>query len=796
MVFSDSTWDYFSLRPFKVRAALAQSGLDFPFRYEGESFFQAYEAMHLLWAKRQAQRNIAQIFAISPKTLKEWQLRFVNNGTLGLLPELSYLAVDPQLENLVRLIKSARRHECASLALRLADALKIPNASLDIIRQIQRCYGYGQRLDKKDIEYFHELQHILKSVQRYKRKNALRPRKAHLKKTFIDFDHDPFQQKLELFKAISESPKKRQVRPILKQFGIHPNRFYELKNRYMTYGIWGLIDLIQSNKTGEKISSELELQIIEERLMKPNLSAIKMISHLKLKCSRAHVQKVYCKWKLSQFKKPIALRGVISQSIPEHVEKAPLLSKQSCRAMFPNLIATANLKVHRSFVDLINSLAYRKIAISNPGALIIASFLEQLGVVEALHTYGPESYRASEITNGIIVNVLRIIVGFPTISDFTMNSDRSVALAAGLSINPTKSRFYDMFDHLRFHHLQKLRNDSSRRAVELGIIEGKSIAIDYHCDSSDSRFPRAKSFSKSPDKNGDMVYAHRPQIIWDSMTNSIINIAYCEGASRAPSALYRFCEQNLFNIIDPDVIAEIYADSEYTGEKQLVYLMIRSETDVTMCLKQNPKIKRWKEDVIKKNRWQNYGVDYQIASHDVILAETGKPFRFIVKKSIESGEIRCFGSTHLDYSPSKILDSYHIRWPVESGIKDLVQNYFLNKPTGTSPEKAETHYYCVMLARLIIDYFLSVFGEAKWHGPQDWQCVLSTIRTTLFSNQNCELSLHKSGDLQITYLDGDPMGIKKHAAELLEKRAKLALNRVSWWGNRGVRIQVKNQYNI
>ena len=796
MVFSDSTWDYFSLRPFKVRVTVAQCAPDFPFRYEGESFFQAYEAMHQLWAKRQSQRNIAQTFSISRKTLKEWQLRFVNDGTIGLLPELSYLAVDPQLEDLVLLIKLARRHESASLALRLADALQIPNASLDITRQIQRCYGYGQRLDKKDIEYFHELQHILKSVQRYKRKNALRPRKAHLNKSFIDFDHDPFQQKLELFKAISESPKKRQVRPILQQFGVHPNRFYELKNRYMTYGIWGLINLIQSNKTGEKISPELELQIVEERLMKPNLSAQKMISYLKLKCSRAHVQKVYHKWKLSRFKKPIALRGVISQSLPEHIEKTPPLSKQSCRAMFPDLITTANLKVHRSFADLINSLAYRKIAISNPGALIIASFLEQLGVVEALHTYGPESYRSSEITNGIIVNVLRIIVGFPTIADFTMNSDRSVALAAGLSINPTKSRFYDMFDQLRFHHLQKLRNDSSRRAVELGIVEGKSISIDYHCDPSDSRFPRDKSFSKSPDKNGDVVYAHRPQIIWDSMTNSIINIAYCEGASRAPSALYRFCEQNLFKIINPDVITEIYADSEYTGEKQLVYLMIRSETDVTMCLKQNPKIKRWKEELIKKNQWQNYGAEYHIASHDVILAETGKLFRFIVKKSIESGEIRCFGSTHLDYSPSKILDSYHIRWPVESGIKDLVENYFLNKPTGTSPEKAETHYYCVMLARMIIDYFLSLLGEAKWHGPQDWKCVLSTIRTTLFSNQNCELSLHESGDLQITYLDGDLMGIKKHVAELLKKRAKLALNRVSWWGNRGVRIKVKNQYDI
>ena len=38
-----------------------------------------------------------------------------------------------------------------------------------------------------------------------------------------------------------------------------------------------------------------------------------------------------------------------------------------------------------------------------------------------------------------------------------------------------------------------------------------------------------------------------------------------------PSALYKFCEENLFKIIDTDVLEEIYADSEYTGEKQLIY---------------------------------------------------------------------------------------------------------------------------------------------------------------------------------------------------------------------------------
>jgi hypothetical protein len=422
--------------------------------------------------------------------------------------------------------------------------------------------------------------------------------------------------------------------------------------------------------------------------------------------------------------------------------------------------------------------------------------LDQLGVVEALHTHGPEAFRSSEITNNIIVNVMRIIAGFPSIHDYSMNSDRSVAVGSGLSLNPSKGRFYDSFEQLRFEHLQSLRNDAACRARELGVIEGKEIAVDYHCDPSDSRFPRDKSLSKSPDKKGDMVYAHRPQIFWDSITNTVINIAYCEGRSRAPSALYKFCEENLFKIIDSDVIAEIYADSEYTGEKQLIYLMLRSEADVTMCLKQNPKIKKWKEQIIKKDRWEDYGEDYRIASQDITLPETGKFFRIIVKQNKETDETRCFGSTHIDYSPRKILDSYHIRWPVETGIKDLIENYFLNKPPGTSPEKVETHYYCVMLARLTIDYFKSVLCIPQWRTPEDWQCVLSTIRTSIFSNQNCELSLDDSGDFLITYLDGDRNSIKKRLAEMLKKRKKLGLNNVSWWGYRGVQIEVKNQYDF
>ena len=422
--------------------------------------------------------------------------------------------------------------------------------------------------------------------------------------------------------------------------------------------------------------------------------------------------------------------------------------------------------------------------------------MEQLGVVEALHTYGPASLRSSEITNNIIVNTLRIIAGFPTIGTFSQNSDRSVALGAGLSLSPRRSRFYDWFDDLRFEHLQKLRNDAACRARELGVIDATKIAMDYHCDPSDSRYPGDKAFSKAPDKKGDVVYAHRPHIVWDSLNNTVINIAYCEGRSRAPSALYRFCEENLFKVIDPDALREIYADSEYTGEKQLLYLMVRANADVTMCLKQNPKIKRWRDQVVNAANWEPYGEDYRIATQDVTLAETGKPFRFIVKQNIETNEIRCFGSTHVDHSPTKILDAYHIRWPVETGIKDLIENYFLNHPTGTSPEKVEAHYYCVMLARLTVDYMRSVVCVPTWRQPEDWECVLSTIRTTLFSNQSCELSVHESGDLLLTYLDGDPQGIKAHFAKVLLDRKDSGQNKVSWWGNRGVRVEVRDQFKF
>jgi hypothetical protein len=84
----------------------------------------------------------------------------------------------------------------------------------------------------------------------------------------------------------------------------------------MRYGVWGLIDLIQMTKRDEKISPELEPQIIEHRLMDVKLSKNKAIKKLDLKCSKANIHKVCAKWGFSTIKKPFSIRGVISARFP------------------------------------------------------------------------------------------------------------------------------------------------------------------------------------------------------------------------------------------------------------------------------------------------------------------------------------------------------------------------------------------------------------------------------------------------------------------------------------------------
>jgi len=101
---------------------MTESPSSMAYTYDGEPFFIAYEAISQTWQKRIPQRDVAKALAVSRNTLKTWEQRFVASGVVGLLPDLTFAEVNPDLERLVLLIKSARPHERANYVLTLADA--------------------------------------------------------------------------------------------------------------------------------------------------------------------------------------------------------------------------------------------------------------------------------------------------------------------------------------------------------------------------------------------------------------------------------------------------------------------------------------------------------------------------------------------------------------------------------------------------------------------------------------------------------------------------------------------------
>jgi len=375
MVFTDTAIEYFSLIGSRVRAGFAETNSATPFYYEEESFHRAYEAITQIWKRRQSIRSVAEKHAVSRDTVKSWQHDFVRYGAIGLLPQIASIPVDSLLERLVVLIKTAREHEHSNYALRLAEALHIPGASLEIIRRIHRCWGYGQRHDENDRAFYSGLQKIMASIEFYKSKERNPGHDPQRKaQTFFPRDcRDSFQHKVELFKELSLCEKKRHIRPALRRYGVYPDRYYQLRERFMSYGVWGLVDLVHASKrVGEKISAELELQIIEERLKNPALSAARIMEKLDLKCCRANVQKIYSRWKLSSFKDPITIHGVISTPIPEGKLKKPFI-EQSAKLRFPELIQKAGLKVNRSFEAFAQHLRYRSIIPGRSSLLLLST---------------------------------------------------------------------------------------------------------------------------------------------------------------------------------------------------------------------------------------------------------------------------------------------------------------------------------------------------------------------------------------------------------------------------------------
>jgi hypothetical protein len=754
-----------------------------------------YEILRKVWFDSVPIKSVCQSHGLSRSQYYEKEDRFVKHGVLGLFPRLKTLPYSAELERLIVMVCKARPSLSQQAMLRIAQALPLTRdeAELEAVSQILASYGRSISDRAEDGKFFSRIQRTLNQLLQLN-KRALKGRSQKQRRKTFFHDADIYHKRLELLRELFFN-RLAGIKEICLQYGISATSYYRLVEEYRLFGPWAIIPANLPGK--EAMSSATELNIILEKLRYPGCSAQQIVRMLKLRCSKYAVYRVFSRWGLTdKTRGPIALDRYLG-SEPSKADK-PFTGIASAYHLYPEQFLLESRRINRHFELICKKMQTHAYHLCDPGPLILAPFVNDLAIVQAMESYGPARLRGKDLSNLALLNVFRILGGYRRINHLSNNRDRSVALASGLGMFGTRSRYYEDSLEFTFEQIHALRCDLISRAKELGIIEGRKIAFDFHFKQFYGEHSKEKGIGKGPAKSGDLVAGFRPHVAWDLAANTILSMSYYHGGVRAPGILEQYCEQHIFPLFDPLAIKEIYMDSEYTKEGSLQYFkQVRCPNgDVYLCLKKNKQIKKFVEPALSnEDGWEKNDKDDESKSIEVILPKTQLTLKIVILRDLKTGKnIRCFGSTNMGLSSEQMLKKYRYRWLIENGLKDLVYSYFLDEMYGNDPQKIEFDFYCVMVARLTYEYFLKELGGEHYHHEDGNKTTLQSMRNLLFEKRNFSLEQDSNDNFILTLLDNNGNGLERRVASILEQRMKQGKNKVLWWGNRGITLQFDDQY--
>ncbi len=798
MILSRKSIKYFQSLHSRILQSMAKHQAKTPYLNEGDNFFKKYECLRSVWTQTSSIKWACANFNIPRSSFHEAEKSFIQYGLPGLLSFSDSSKQFPDLEQLSLLVKKSRSSLSYTAIHRITQAVPITRklSTPKLVSKILQSHGYGISNMKDDFDFWGRIQRTLNLWSILLKTSISGHDKKNRKDTFF-IDQDPCHKRFELLRELFFNSKST-PEEVCFRFGISMPTYYRLVADYKLYGQWAVIPALSPGK--QSLSAELQLAIILEKLKHPKWSSETIIKTHSLNVSRFAVLRVIRRWGLeNKDRTPIVLDEYLGKETPPPSE--PFQPLKSAYHLLSEESILGTRRINRHFELICNKMKTHPFHICDPGPLLLAPFVNDLGVIQAFETHGPIKLRGKEISNLALLNVFRILAGYRHISHLSNNRDRTVALASGIGMFGSTSKYYEDTIAFEFDQLHKLRCDLVARAKELGLIEGLQIGFDFHLKEFYGNHSKEKQIGKGPDKAGNMVPGFRPHVAWDLATNVIINIAYFQGGVRAPRIIQQFCEQNIFPILDPLTVQELYMDSEYTKEGDFHYFKEVSckNGQIYICLRKNKQILNFIQPALDDNKgWELYGQEDEFRAIQVKLPKTGLAMKIVILRDQEKKEnIRCFGTTNVQLSPRDILRKYRFRWIVENGIKDLVASYYLDEIFGLDPEKVEFEFYCVMVARLAYEYFLKELGGKYYNSVDGNKITLQKMRNLLFEKRNCTIEHDHTGNLILTLLDRQKNEtIEDHVSKMLLSLKEKGKNKVLWWNNRSIFLCAKNQYQF
>jgi hypothetical protein len=266
-----------------------------------------------------------------------------------------------------------------------------------------------------------------------------------------------------------------------------------------------------------------------------------------------------------------------------------------------------------------------------------------------------------------------------------------------------------------------------------------------------------KNIGKGPSPKRKVCFpGFRPHIAWDMDTGAPISIEFRNGKARGTTTIKRYFNELIQQSLGKQGVEHVYLDSEYTAEHVWKFIVDPYEglgADLTMCIKQNKRVKKYIKAFLETNpTWLFYDENhtYSEQTFEIPIQKTNQILKCVLKRKELTGQLRCFGSTLKGLDSEGILEEYAIRWIIENGIKDLIENYFFNKHPGIDPHQINIHYYAVTLARILYEMFSQDYQKSQ--NPDETKKGIGTLRPEFIIGSNALLS-RTNNELILKWID-------------------------------------------
>lgn len=509
---------------------------------------------------------------------------------------------------------------------------------------------------------------------------------------------------------------------IIRESGINRSIFFHYWERFKRYGLIGLVDAGKEVFRQSKVGLDNEARIVIDKLQHPEKKNVDYVQVLKTKgidVGPSTVSKMFTRWKTSSF----------DSKFTDNLKRFETGFADETRVDLVPVESPVRY-VDSYYLNTLRGIKEYGIPTDSPGLFLIWTYIERLGifpVLESMNLNNPETVKGYSWLDLLLLNIGRIFYGIPSYSATCEHPEPSVAFFAGLVRPPCNDTFLNGLEgKITEKQVYTLRQWLVTRACELELIDLKQTALDFHQIDLDVQLGKLRKFGKGPSPKKKVCYnGFRPHIAWDVGTGCLIAAEFRKGSARGTTTAVPFMK----DFIPPELrehCETIYIDSEYTGRDLWNFILGPNgmNAHMTACLKQNPFVRKHRDLFLQAHQnepdfWSYYDDNHVYSARTFDLTweyrqgESTHPFTLhcIVKKNINNGKLRCFGTSQQVSESGAILEDYTKRWVIENGIKDLIGSYYFDNCPGTRPHLADVHFLIITICRMLYKMIENDMGE-------------------------------------------------------------------------------------